>query len=194
VKIEFILKKPTFFFNFVDDDDVRIVRSHKDRFYHNMDQLSQKIKNSIRINDWSDVQTQFNNLQKEVGKSQKIIEQSGKLPSSFYASLISIQEGIRELTSQKSKVKAMNKPNTRAYNQMVREMKRQVGEHSRGMESLQKQVILLFKTSILLFFLSHLNPRSLRRKIAVIVVMMTPVMRAIQTNQIQRRKERVMVK
>ena len=79
----------------------RVVRSAKDKAWDAMEKLVGKIKNSMKINDWNGIQTDWDLLCKQVEKQKTLIVKEGGMgtPSlRFYVRLLATLEDFLAAT------------------------------------------------------------------------------------------------
>ena len=109
------------FFSSDSDDDVRIVRTPKDRFVMNINTSARKISSAIKTNNWIVVQTEFQTMNRDITKFAKVVEEIG-LPTPYFRSLVFIEDAVNEFLEQKknskAKGKTLDKPNKKAFSQM----------------------------------------------------------------------------
>ncbi len=100
----------------------RVVRSAKDKAWDAMEKLVGKIKNSMKINDWNGIQTDWDLLCKQVEKQKTLIVKEGGMgtPSlRFYVRLLATLEDFLATTlKDKEAQKKMTAQNGRALNRM----------------------------------------------------------------------------
>ena len=60
-----------------DDDGKRVVRSHKDKRWDQMQEAVASMKNHIKINDWVAVTEDYDKLNKLLQKAKPIVEREG---------------------------------------------------------------------------------------------------------------------
>ena len=64
------------------DEGERVVRSAKDKAWDGMKAVVSKISNARKINDWHEIQTQFDLLNKQVDKAKTHIQKEGAISAS----------------------------------------------------------------------------------------------------------------
>ena len=114
------------------EDEVREVKSHKDRAWDSMKDCVGKIRNAMKNNDWSLVQDEFANVNKLVEKSKMLIVQSG-IPNFYVRMLAELEDGVLTASKDKEGIKKLKPATTKALNQL----KSQVRKHN---ESYKEQI------------------------------------------------------
>lgn len=112
-------------FSSESEDEVRVVKSQKDRKWDSMKEGIAKIRNAKKNNDWSLIQDEFANVNKMVEKSKMLIIQSG-LPNFYVKMLVEVEDHVQAALKDKEAMKKMKPVVTRALNQM----KLQVRKHN----------------------------------------------------------------
>lgn len=112
------------------DDEVRVVKSHKDRAWDSIKDGIGKIKNARKNGDWPLIQDEFNNVNKLIDKSKMLILKDG-LPKFYIVMLAELEQHVQEALKDKESVKKMKPLVSRALNQM----KLQVRKHNDSYKS-----------------------------------------------------------
>lgn len=107
------------------EDEVREVKSQKDRTWDSLREGITKIKNARKNNDWPLIQDEFNNVNKLLEKSKMLILQHG-LPLFYIKMLTEVEDHVQTALKDKEAVKKMKPVVSRALNQM----KLQVRKHN----------------------------------------------------------------
>ncbi len=109
------------------DDEVRVVRSQKDRAWDSIKDGIAKIKNARKNADWPLIQDEFNNVNRLIERSRMLILKDG-LPKFYIVMLAELEQHVQDALKDKESVKKMKPLVSRALNQM----KLQVRKHNEG--------------------------------------------------------------
>lgn len=101
----------------------RVVRSAKDRAWDGMKLEVTKLKNSMKINDWTGIQTEFDTLNKMIDKAKMHIMKEG-LPRFYVKTLVELEDFLLEALKDKEAQKKMSTSNGRALNRMKLALRR----------------------------------------------------------------------
>jgi len=72
-----------------------VVRSAKDKAWDTMKEKVKKIKHSLDINDWSQLEEDFDELNKHVEKSRShIVSSNGTMPRFYIRLLVNVEDGL----------------------------------------------------------------------------------------------------
>jgi translation initiation factor 3 subunit C len=107
------------------EDEVRVVKSQKDRKWDSMREGIVRIRNARKNNDWPLIQDEFAAVNKMIEKSKMVILQSG-LPNFYVKMLVEVEEHVQAALKDKDAIKKMKPVVSRALNQM----KLQVRKHN----------------------------------------------------------------
>jgi len=105
------------------DEGERVVRSAKDKAWDGMKAVVSKISNARKINDWHEMQTQFDLLNKQVDKAKTHIQKEG-LPRFYIRTLAELEDSLDVALKDKEAQKKMSKANGRALNRMKLQLRR----------------------------------------------------------------------
>ena len=105
------------------DEGERVVRSAKDKAWDGMKAVVSKISNARKINDWHEMQTQFDLLNKQVDKAKTHIQKEG-LPRFYIRTLTELEDALDIALKDKEAQKKMSKANGRALNRMKLQLRR----------------------------------------------------------------------
>ncbi|CAN0117315.1 unnamed protein product, partial [Ectocarpus sp. 4 AP-2014] len=111
------------------EEEVRVVKSAKDRSFEAIRTSVGKIRTKIKINDWNGIQTNFDECNKHVDKSKVMIAKEG-VPSFYIKLLANLEDLLAATLKDKPAVKKMSATNTRSLNRM----KLQLRKHNKGYE------------------------------------------------------------
>ncbi|KAG1661195.1 hypothetical protein FOA52_006001 [Chlamydomonas sp. UWO 241] len=104
------------------DDEVRIVKSARDKRLGELSACADEIRNKMKINDWSAIQGLFDELNKRLDKIQKT--DGGGVPRSYIKLLVELEEFLGETLSNKDVKKKMSPTNAKALNTMRQRLKK----------------------------------------------------------------------
>ena len=106
------------------EDEVRVVKSAKDRAYETFQNHISKIRSAMKINDWKTIQSEFDELTKAIIKSKKLLEREGGVPKFYVRALCDIEDFTNKTLEEKPK---LNAGNQRSLNRM-KLTKRKIGK------------------------------------------------------------------
>jgi Eukaryotic translation initiation factor 3 subunit 8 N-terminus. len=118
---EKVVKKPAYFESSSDEDVKRVVRSEKDKRYEALRQVISRIKDKMRIKDFVSLSDEFDELNKQLEKSKKVIEKEG-VPL-FYIRICYVLENFCNNIPADEK-KALKPANAKAYNTLKHKIKK----------------------------------------------------------------------
>ncbi len=104
-----------------DEEEKRIVRSEKDKRYEALRTCITRIKDKMRIQDFVSLGDQFDELNKTLEKSKKVIEKEG-VPQ-FYIRICYVLENFLNNLSKEEK-NSLKKDNQKAYNTLKHKVKK----------------------------------------------------------------------
>jgi translation initiation factor 3 subunit C len=117
------------------EDEVREVKSHKDKAWDDMVVTIKKMKMAMKIDDWSSILDEFKALNKIVEKSKMLILKNG-LPSFYIRMLFDIETLVSETLKDKTKIRGF-KP---LVNKNFNTMKLTVRKHNKNYEEQLKDL------------------------------------------------------
>ena len=79
-------------------------------------------QNKMKINDWSSIQTQFDELNKKLDRCQKF--QSGVTPRAYIRMIVELEDFLNETLTNKDVKKKMSPTNAKALNTMRQRLKK----------------------------------------------------------------------
>jgi len=113
-----------------ESDEQRVVRSAKDRRYDALVDIVQKMRNHIKINDWGEIQNDFDGLNKQLELLKKIdlgLGTGGKagapIPPLYLATCVMMEQVLEEAMEKKESLK-LSKTNTKALNTMKQRLRK----------------------------------------------------------------------
>ncbi|KAG0230050.1 Translation initiation factor 3 subunit c [Actinomortierella wolfii] len=126
---EEVKPKNRFAFDATDDsdeseDEVRVVRSAKDKRFDEIEQAVTAMTNGQKIGDWVSVQNEFDKANKALQKAAGIIAQTG-VPKFYIKAVAELEKAIQAAQEkEKSATKKMNASNSKALNSMKQKVKK----------------------------------------------------------------------
>ncbi|KAG3119622.1 Eukaryotic translation initiation factor 3 subunit C [Phytophthora idaei] len=112
------------------DEEVRVVKSAKDKALENMERNCMSLKNHMKINDWTQIQTEFDELAKQLERAKKTIS---TLPVFYLRTMVALEDFLAEKVKNKAEQKKMSKENSKALIRMKGKLKKQL-------EPMRKQI------------------------------------------------------
>eukprot|EP00644_Phytophthora_capsici_P010446 jgi/Phyca11/116367/e_gw1.30.3.1 len=105
------------------DEEVRVVKSAKDKALENMERNCSAIKNHMKINDWTQIQTEFDELAKQLDRAKKTMT---TLPVFYLRTMVALEDFLAEKVKNKAEQKKMSKENSKALIRMKGKLKKQL--------------------------------------------------------------------
>ncbi|KAF9975058.1 Translation initiation factor 3 subunit c [Actinomortierella ambigua] len=106
------------------EDEVRVVRSAKDKRFDEIEQAVTTMSNAQKIGDWVSVQNEFDKANKALQKAASIIAQNG-VPKFYIKAVAELEKAIQSAQEkEKSASKKMNASNSKALNSMKQKVKK----------------------------------------------------------------------
>ncbi|RLN48774.1 hypothetical protein BBJ29_008918 [Phytophthora kernoviae] len=112
------------------DEEVRVVKSAKDKALENMERNCANIKNHMKINDWTQIQTEFDELSKLMDRAKKSLT---GLPIFYVRTMVALEDFLLEKVKNKAEQKKMSKENSKALIRMK-------GKVKKTLEPIRKQI------------------------------------------------------
>lgn len=113
----------TFHLSLESDNEVRVVKSQKDRTFENINDIVAKFRNAKKNGDWPLIQEVFSNANKQIEKSKMLIAQHG-MPPSYIKMLAELEDTVLLALKDKDAVKKMKPVVSKALNQMKLQIKK----------------------------------------------------------------------
>ncbi|KAL6745259.1 eukaryotic translation initiation factor 3c [Haematococcus lacustris] len=104
------------------DDQKRVVKSAKDKALADLLACCEDIRKKMKINDWTSIQTLFDELNKRLEKCQK--HQGVGVPRGYVRILAELEDYLNETNANKEVKKKMNASNAKALNTMRQRLKK----------------------------------------------------------------------
>ena len=105
------------------EDELRVVKSQKDRAWDSMKEGIVRIKNAKKTNDWSVIQDEFDKVNKMVEKSKMLILKNG-LPAFYIRMLSELEDFVGETLQDKESIKKMKPAVKKAFDRMKLNLKK----------------------------------------------------------------------
>ncbi|OWZ08813.1 Eukaryotic translation initiation factor 3 subunit C [Phytophthora megakarya] len=105
------------------DEEVRVVKSAKDKALESMERNCTAIKNHMKINDWTQIQTEFDELCKQLERAKK---STTTLPTFYLRTMVALEDFLAEKVKNKAEQKKMSKENSKALIRMKGKLKKQL--------------------------------------------------------------------
>ena len=93
------------------------MKSHKDKTWDTMLDSIVRIKNAIKNNDWSIIQDEYENVNKQVEKAKMLISKEG-LPKFYVKMMVDVEDFLLVSLKDKEGMKKMKPPILKALNRM----------------------------------------------------------------------------
>lgn len=123
-----------------EDEGKRVVRSEKDKRFDELRATMRQIKNHLKINDWTAVQKDFDQLTKQLEKAEKVLKKEG-LPIFLLSTMVQTEKAQKEQFENKSLYKKMAAPNAKALNTMKQKIKKFISQYSVEFEKYMKNPV-----------------------------------------------------
>ncbi|KAJ8563961.1 hypothetical protein ON010_g7387 [Phytophthora cinnamomi] len=98
-------------------------KSAKDKALENMERNCAGIKNHMKINDWTQIQTEFDELVKQLERAKKTLS---ALPTFYLRTMVALEDFLLEKVKNKAEQKKMSKENSKALIRMKGKIKKQL--------------------------------------------------------------------
>ena len=117
------------YFEIDSEDEVRVVKSQKDRAWDTMLEGIVRIRNAKKTNDWSVIQDEFDSVNRLVEKSKMLISQNG-IPKFYIKMIAEVEEHLWATMKDKELMKNV-KP---AVGKAINRMKLTIKKHNKNYE------------------------------------------------------------
>ena len=104
-----------------DEEEKRVVRSEKDKRYDALRKIISRIKDKMRIEDFVSIRDEFDELNKQMEKSKKVIEKEG-VPIFYIRICYVLDNFVKNITSEQKK--AFKPANNKAYNALKQNLRK----------------------------------------------------------------------
>ncbi|TDH65348.1 hypothetical protein CCR75_001355 [Bremia lactucae] len=105
------------------DEEVRVVKSAKDKALESMARHCTGLRNHMKINDWTQIQTEFDELTKQHERAKK---STTTLPVFYLRTMVALEDFMAEKVKSKAEQKKMSKENSKALIRMKGKLKKQL--------------------------------------------------------------------
>mmetsp|Transcript_14560 Transcript_14560/g.21940 ORF Transcript_14560/g.21940 Transcript_14560/m.21940 type:complete len:1011 (-) Transcript_14560:147-3179(-) len=112
------------------EDEVRVVKSKKDKSWDSMRDAISRMRSAMKINDWSIILDEFKAINKIVEKSKMLILKNG-LPKFYVKILVDVEDFLNQTLKDKESIKKMKKEVAKSFNTM----KLTVRKHNKAYEA-----------------------------------------------------------
>ena len=109
------------------EDEVRVVKSQKDRTWDSMKEVIGRLRNARKNSDWPQIQDEFAKVNKMIEKNRMLVLQNG-IPNFYIKMLVEVEDHVLLALKDKENIKKLKPVVSRALNQM----KLQVKKHNEG--------------------------------------------------------------
>jgi len=118
------------------EDDTRVVKSAKDKALEGVERACTALKNHMKINDWTQIQTEFDALFKLMDKAKGSVKTAaGTHPKVFVRTMVALEDLLVEKLKNKAEQKKMSKENSKAFIRMKGKIKKQLEPMQRELEA-----------------------------------------------------------
>jgi len=104
-----------------DDDQQRVVRSEKDKRFDQLKAIIKAVQNAMKISDWVSILNQFEKLNVELGKANKVVRKEG-IPKFYLKCVVDLDNLFKETTKNKEVLKKLNRANQKAFQTMKQKL------------------------------------------------------------------------
>jgi len=118
---EEVVKRQFIYESSSDEEEKRVVRSEKDKRYDALRTIITRIKDKMRIQDFVSLGDQFDDLNKNLEKSKKVIEKEG-VPQFYIRICYVLENFLNDLTKEEKN--SLKKDNQKAYNTLKHKVKK----------------------------------------------------------------------
>jgi len=121
-----------------DEEEKRVVRSEKDKRYDALRKIISRIKDKMRIEDFVSIRDEFDELNKQMEKSKKVIEKEG-VPIFYIRICYVLDNFVKNITSEQKK--AFKPANNKAYNALKQNLRKNNKAYEAKLEEFGKNPI-----------------------------------------------------
>jgi translation initiation factor 3 subunit C len=124
------------------EDEVRIVKSHKDKAWAGFQTRIASAKNAMKVNDWSKIQEEFDELVKALDKAKTLIAKEGGIPKFYWKFIVDLEEFLKISLADKVSFKKLSSTNGRSLNRMKLSLRKYCLKYEREVEDFKKNPIV----------------------------------------------------
>ncbi|RZC83987.1 hypothetical protein C5167_046775 [Papaver somniferum] len=110
------------------DDEIRVVKSAKDKRLDEIKATIEQLKNGMKINDWVSIQENFDKMNKQLEKVIRATE-AIKAPTLYIRALVMLEDFLVEALANKEAKKKMSSTNAKGLNSMKQKLKKKNKEY-----------------------------------------------------------------
>lgn len=127
-------KRPQFQYDSDDEseDEKRVAKSQKDRRWEAMQNISKRIKQHCRINDFVSLYNDYDDLKREILRSQGLIEQQGT-PIFCIRSLVRLDDSVQQVSREEEK--KLNTNNKKSYSRLKQQLRKFLKDYEQELEN-----------------------------------------------------------
>lgn len=115
-----------------DEDQVKIVKSAKDKRLEELESTVKAIENGQKINDWGSISTEFDKLNRQVVK----LVQAGNTPKIYIKTIAELEDFMNEsIAKQKVSTRKMNATNARGLNAVKQRIKKNNKDYQKEIDA-----------------------------------------------------------
>ena len=104
-----------------EEDETRVVRSQKDKRWGVLQGYCAKIKNKLKIQDYVSIFSEFEELNRQLAKSESVIQTEG-IPIFYTRTLVRLEDAVAALTKENQKKLSSN--NAKSFNKLKSNLKK----------------------------------------------------------------------
>ena len=123
-----------------DDDEVRVVKSAKDKQSEAYSTEERKLRNAIKVNDWNLIKETFDKLAAAMDKQKKL--EAGDTPKFFLRILCDLDDFLTQSLKDKQGFKKLSASNGRSLNRMKLAFRKYIKPFAAEMESFRQNPVV----------------------------------------------------
>ncbi|RLN70556.1 hypothetical protein BBJ28_00017148, partial [Nothophytophthora sp. Chile5] len=123
------------------EEEVRVVKSAKDKALENMEKCCLSIRNHIKINDWTQILAEFDALAKHQDKAKNVLAAQKTLPPFYLRTMVALEDFLAEKVKNKAEQKKMSKENSKALIRMKGKLKKHLEPIKAQVEDFRKNPV-----------------------------------------------------